>query len=171
MKARSLICMAVPVVASLALAAGPASAQTTMQVKENTPPPKPCASPVAFCGTASIAGYGSATFTDDITSVTNVSPAPCPFRSQAVSAFTYTMTDTFQLTSDGSTLVLDESGLACTPGNSQSGNTPGFPRYVSGKWKVDPASTGRFAGLTGSGTDVAHLAGASVSGVYSGTLG
>jgi hypothetical protein len=162
---------------SLAFTAS-ASAQTAFQasVTANTPKPKPCSNP-GFCGTADIAGYGPATYTTIVTSETNVSSAPCPppFPPGSSSAFAYTMTDTFQLLSDGSTLVVDESGLVCTPGNSQAGITPAgsFPAYASASWTVDTTQppTGQFAGLTGSGTDAGHSAGAHLSLIYSGTLG
>jgi hypothetical protein len=167
------------IVVAVALAfTAAASAQTTFQadVDANTPPPKVCSNS-GFCGSASIAGYGSATFTSNITNVIQVANAPCspPSGSPALpqgsmNDFTYTMTDTFHF-SDGN-LVIDESGLACVPGHNESGaHAGGDPRFVSGTWTVDSTSTGQFAGLTGSGTDLAHLAGGSVSGIYSGTLG
>lgn len=99
---------------------------------------------------------------------------PAPARTELTSLFTYTATTTFKLLSDGSTLVLDEGGLLCVPGNSSSNAPPqsrGFPFYVNNSsWTVDPVSTGQFSGLTGSGTDAARGAGAKLSGTYSGTL-
>ena len=101
------------------------------------------------------------------TSTTPVSSA-CP-TTGLVSAFTYQATTTFEL-SDGSTLVLNESGLVCAPGNSQSAppQSFGFPEYATSSWTVTSAS-GAFSGLTGAGTDALRAAGANNSGTYSGT--
>jgi hypothetical protein len=154
---------------------GPASAQTQLSfqatVKGNTPPPKPCPT-TTFCGSASIAGYGPATWTLNAISTTPAS-GPCPYGPPAfVSDFTYTATTTFELVSGGGTLVLDETGLVCAPGNSASAppQSLGFPEYASSSWTVDSLSNGQFSGLTGSGTDALHAAGAHFSGTYSGTL-
>jgi hypothetical protein len=174
---RCLIVLSALVVALSLAFTGVASAQSFQaSVKANTPPPKPCPT-TTFCGSASIAGYGPATWTLTATTTT-VSPAPCPppFRNGLVSTFTYTATTTFDLLSGDGTLVLDESGLVCAPGNSASAQAPtpskGFPEYASNSsWTVDPLSNGVFGGLTGSGTDALQAAGAHFSGTYSGTLG
>jgi hypothetical protein len=154
---------------------GVASAQTPISfeasVKGNTPPPKPCPT-TTFCGSANIAGYGAASWTLNALSTTPAS-GPCPYGPPAfVSDFTYTATTTFTLLSGGGTLVLDESGLVCAPGNSASApaQSRGFPEYAMSSWTVDPLSSGQFSGLTGSGSDALHAAGAHFSGTYSGTL-
>ena len=160
-------------VVALSLAfAGAASAQTSFQATVNgiNPKPKPPC-PTTFCGTASIAGYGPATWTLNAISTTPVSSA-CP-STGLVSAFTYQATTTFELLSDGSTLVLNETGLVCAPGNSSSAppQSFGFPEYAkNSSWTVESGS-GQFGGLTGAGTDALHAAGARISGTYSGTLG
>jgi hypothetical protein len=154
---------------------GAASAQTEISfqasVNANTPPSKPCPT-TTFCGSASIAGYGPATWTLNAISTTPTS-GPCPYGPPAfVSDFTYTAITTFELVSGGGTLVLDESGLVCAPGNSASAppQSHGFPEYASSSWTVDSLSNGQFSGLAGSGTDALHAAGAHFSGTYSGTL-
>jgi hypothetical protein len=143
-----------------------ASAQTTVpfQASVNAINQKPMSCPQGICGSANIAGYGAATWTADVTSVTSVS-------SECLS---YTATTTFTLASDGSKLVLDENGLGCGPGNSLNTPTPkafGVPLDINGSWTVDTAdSTGQFNGLTGNGTDTLSQNGARHNGTYSGTL-
>jgi hypothetical protein len=161
------------VLAALSLAfTGTASAQTAFQASikgTNTLPSGGCSSGAFYCGTANIAGYGTASWDWHITSITIV---------QTSCGTIYTATVDFRLSSDGSTLVLNESGNACVPGNAGAGffaegaKAYGHPNYPNGTWTVDTAdSTGQFAGLSGSGTDALHGAGAHVDGSYSGTLG
>jgi hypothetical protein len=152
---------------------GAASAQPAFQatVKGISPKTKPCAT--TFCGTASIAGIGPATWTINVPdNGTTPASGPCPYGPPAlVKAFTYTATTTFTL-SDGSTLVLNESGLVCAPGNSQSAppQSFGFPEYANSSWTVEGTPTGQFEGLAGAaGTDALHAAGAQISGTYSET--
>jgi hypothetical protein len=150
--------------------AGAASAQTAFKASVNGISPKgkpPCAT--TFCGTASIAGLGPATWAINAISTTPVNAA-CP-SAGLVSAFTYQATTTFEL-SDGSTLVVNESGLVCAPGNSASAPPQSFgvPEYAkNSSWTVQSA-TGQFSGLSGgAGTDALHADGARISGSYSGT--
>lgn len=162
--ARHLLLLPALVVALSLTFAGAASAQTSFQATVNgiNPKPKPPC-PTTFCGTASIAGYGTATWTINAISTTTVSSA----------CFSYQATTTFELLSDGSTLVLNETGLVCAPGNSSSAppQSFGFPEYAkNSSWTVESGS-GQFSGLTGAGTDALHAAGARISGTYSGTLG
>jgi hypothetical protein len=162
--ARHLLLLPALVVALSLAFAGAASAQTSFQATVNgiNPKPKPPC-PTTFCGTASIAGYGPATWTINAISTTTVSSA----------CFSYQATTTFELLSDGSTLVLNETGLVCAPGNSSSAppQSFGFPEYAkNSSWTVESGS-GQFSGLTGAGTDALHAAGARISGTYSGTLG
>lgn len=162
--------------AALSLAfAGTASAQTSFQASTtftDTRPTGPCSNGANLCGTANIAGYGAATWNFYTTNDTAV-VSPC--------GSSYTATTDFTLVSDpNSMLVVDESGSLCGLGHdgaayrgyfNQGPQANGFPFEIVGKWTVDPASTGQFAGLTGSGTDQVHVAGAHADGSYSGTLG
>lgn len=162
--------------AALGLAfTGTASAQTSFQASGTstfTRPAGPCANGAYLCGTANIAGYGAATWNFYTTNSTSV-VSPC--------GSSYTATTDFTLVSDpNSTLVLDEGGSLCGLGHdgaayrgyfNEGSKAYGFPFEIVGSWTVDPASTGQFAGLTGSGTDLVHVAGAHAASSYSGTLG
>jgi hypothetical protein len=149
---------------------GAASAQTAVQADvtaKSTRPSPPCGA--AFCGTANIAGYGAASWNWHLTGYTPV---------QSSCDTTYAATSDFTLASDGSTLVLNESGYICVPGKNGNGsfkegsNAFGHPSYVYGTWTVDTVdSTGQFAGMSGSGTDALHGAGAHADGSFTGTLG
>jgi hypothetical protein len=164
------------ILAALSLAfAGAASAQTSFQASTTftgTRPAGPCSNGAYICGTANIAGYGAATWNLYVTGNTNV-PSPC--------GSTYSATTYFTLVSDpASTLVLDESGTLCGLGHdgaayrgyfNEGSKAFGHPFTIVGSWTADPASTGQFLGLAGSGTDLVHLAGADAAGTYAGTLG
>lgn len=156
---------AVPVVIALVVgcmlaSAGTAAAQSAFQanVTGTTTKPNPCPNGAFFCGTAAT-NLGPADWTFTLTSLT---VSVCD---------TYTATVTFQL-SDTSTLVLNESGTACGPGKSNlsnaSANSYGHPGDATGRWTVQSAD-GLFSGMTGTGTDALHFAGAHVSGSYTGT--
>src|SRR5262249_26333412 len=89
---------------------GTASAQTAFQADVKTTgtlPAGPCSNGAFYCGTANIAGYGAASWNWFLTSVT---------LSQTSCDTTYTATTDFTLSSDGSTLVVNESGPVCLPG-------------------------------------------------------
>jgi hypothetical protein len=162
--------------AALSLAfTGTASAQTSFQTSvtwTGTLPAGPCSNGAYICGTAKIAGYGAATWNFYVTGNTN-DFSPC--------GSTYTATTYFTLVSDpGSTLVLDEGGSLCGLGHDgaayrgyfyNGSKAYGHPFEIVGSWTVDPASTGQFGGLAGSGTDLVHVAGAHAAGSYSETLG
>lgn len=167
---------AVSAVALLSFAfAGSASAQTTsFQASVTgtlTRPSGGCSNGAYVCGTAEIAGYGDATWSVYVTGNTDV-VSPCGSTYQAQTDFT--------LASDsGSTLVLDESGDLCGLGHDGAayrgyfagGSSDfGHPFAVVGNWTVDTSSTGVFAGLNGSGTDLMNIAGAHTAGSYSGTF-
>jgi hypothetical protein len=154
---------------------GTASAQTSFQASvtsTQTLPAGPCPNGAYICGTANIAGYGAATWNFYVTGNTNV-VSPC--------GSTYTATTYFTLVSDpGSTLVLDEGGNLCGLGHdgaayrgyfNNGSKAYGHPFAIVGSWTVDPASTGQFGRLAGSGTDRVHVAGAHFAGSYGGTLG
>lgn len=164
------------VVGALSLAfAGPASAQTPFQASvtsTRTLPAGPCSNGAFICGTANIAGYGAASWDLYVTGFTSI-PSPC--------GSTYTATTDFTLASDpGSTLVLDEGGSLCGLGHdgaayrgyfAEGSKAFGHPFAFVGSWTVDPASTGQFFGLAGSGTDLVNVEGAQAAGSYSGALG
>jgi hypothetical protein len=161
--------------AALSLAfTGTASAQTSFQASvtfTGTLPAGPCANGAYLCGTANIAGYGAATWDFYTTSSTGV---------YSRCGSTYTATTYFTLVSDpGSTLVVDESGSLCGLGHdgsayrgyfNEGSKAFGHPFEIVGSWAIDSAS-GQFAGLTGSGTDQVHVAGAHAAGSYTSTLG
>ena len=162
--------LAVTAAASLAFTEA-ASAQTAFQadVTATGPAPAgPCSNGAFFCGTATIAGYGAASWNFYVTGVTVI---------QTSCGSTYTATTDFTL-ADGSTLVVNESGYLCGPGTDANGyfkegpKALGHPYDAYATWTVDTAdSTGQFAGLAGSGTDTLHVAGARASGSYTGALG
>jgi hypothetical protein len=161
--------------AALSLAfTGTASAQTSFQASvtfTGTLPAGPCPNGAFFCGEANIAGYGAASWNFYVTSSTSV-VSPC--------GSTYTATTDFTLVGDpGSTLVVDEGGPLCGLGHDgaaingyfkEGSKAFGHPFKIVGSWTVDPASTGQFGGLTGSGTDLVNVAGAHAGGSYSGAL-
>jgi hypothetical protein len=169
--ARLILASALVVALSLAFT-GAASAQTPFQATVSatqTLPAGPCSNGAFFCGTANLAGYGGASWNFYVTSTTPV-PSSC--------GSSYTATTEFTLAGDpGSTLVLDESGPLCAPGNDgaaffkEGAKAYGHPFTIVGSWSVDPTSTGQFAGLSGSGTDLVKTAGAHAAGSYSGALG
>lgn len=169
---RHLILLPALVAAASLAFTGAASAQTTFQagVASTVPiPAGPCSNGAFYCGTANIAGYGTATWNFYLLGYT-ISQTSC--------GSTYTATTDFTLASDGSTLVVNESGPICGPGKDAAGyfkegpNAEGHPNYPYGTWTVDTAdSTGQFAGLSGSGSDALHAAGAHASGSYAGSLG
>ena len=171
---RGLIVLPALVVALSLAFTGAASAQTAFQASVNgiNPKPKPPCAPTitsppraaVFCGSASIAGYGPVVWTLNATPTSPVISG----------CFNYSGTTTFELLGGGGTLVLDETGQACAPGNSgassASANSFGHPTYATASWMVDPASTGQFEGVTRAGTDTLHAAGAQLMGTYTGTL-
>jgi hypothetical protein len=142
--------------------AGAASAQTGFHatISSVTPKHKPCPSGEALCGTA-ITPYGPAAW--------SFAPAEETLISAACAA--YTANVTFVL-GDGSTLVLDENGTACQPGNALSAPggaiSYGNPFTLNGHWTVESAD-GRFGSVSGAGTDALHTAGARVTGTYAQT--
>jgi hypothetical protein len=143
---------------------GVASAQAPFQADvtfTRTLPAGPCSNGAFICGRANIAGYGAASWNLYVTGFTSI-PSPC--------GSTYTATTDFTLASDpGSTLVLDEAGSLCGLGPdgaayrgyfAEGSKAFGHPFAFVGNWNVDPASTGQFFGLGGSGTDLVNVAGA-----------
>jgi hypothetical protein len=149
-----------------------ASVTSTLLRGGGTLPSGACSNGAYSCGTASIAGYGAASWNLYVINNTNV-PSSC--------GSTYAATTYFTLASDpSSTLVLDEGGSLCGLGHdgaayrgyfAEGSKAYGHPFAIVGSWTVDPASTGQFAGLGGSGTDRVNVAGAHAAGSYNGTLG
>jgi hypothetical protein len=79
------------------------------------------------------------------------------------------------LTFPTGTLVLDETfQTISTPGQSGSSNQPGHalghPSSAQFTWTVDPASSGSFAGASGTGTDTQDVAGSEGQGVLAGMI-
>ncbi len=174
LKPRLMLLPALVVALSLTFT-GAASAQAPFQASVSSTATLPggfCANGAFYCGTANIAGYGAARWDWYVLGFTGA-PGACGSTYQAMTEFT--------LASDpGSTLVVDEQGNLCGLGDDGAayrgyfaGGPKDFgrPYAIVGNWTVDPASTGQFAGLSGSGTDLVNTAGANVAGSYSGTLG
>ena len=169
---RRLVPLPVVVLAVGLAFAGTASAQTAFQanVKGTGSVHDTCLvdqTETDICGTADIAGYGTGSWGLLPTSL-NFVPSSCDS--------TYTATDEF--TVGNSTLTLNERGYGCGPGKNGNGFFMGAdhkrqgPNVLHGTWTVDTAaSTGQFAGLSGSGTDLLKSAGAHNLGSYIGTLG
>jgi hypothetical protein len=152
----------------LAATIGAASAETILVnstvLGHVTRPSGGCPPPAHLCGGAAIDGFGRAEYFVFFSSfVPDADDAACG---------DYAATATFEL-GDGSTLVLDESGVSCGPdGSFLKGplfTAYGNPRSWSGTWEVQSA-TGQFDGLTGSGAVSGLTAGAAVKATYKGTL-
>lgn len=141
-------------------AAASAQAGFEASISAVNPKPQPCPNGEFSCGTV-VTGYGPAAWAFTVTSDMQTSSA-CGVYQAAV---------TFVL-GDGSTLVLDESGTVCGPGNSLSAprslKSYGNPFTIIGSWTVQNAS-GQFQSLTGAGTDTLKTAGAQISGTYTPT--
>lgn len=170
----AMLASALGVALTLALT-GAASAQTPFQATASsteTMPAGPCSNGAYICGTADLAGYGTASWNMYVTNSVAV-PTAC--------GSSYSATTQFTLASDpASILVLDEAGSLCGLGHdgaayrgyfSEPSQAYGHPFAIVGDWSVDPASTGQFFGLAGSGTDLVKIAGAYFAGSYTGTLG
>jgi hypothetical protein len=131
------------------------------KVKGQVKKPVGCQDGAFGCGETTIDGFGSAEYLFFLTG----------FEPTSSSCGDYTAIATFTL-ADGSTLTLDEAGTVCGPGNSffsTSGANWGNPIDASGTWVVQDG-TRQFSGMTGSGTDTIHNAGAHASAIYTGTL-
>jgi hypothetical protein len=149
------------------IAIGPgASAQTTaFRAEFDGPSPKPAGCPdgAFVCGHGDVAGFGTADYGYFLDSFARVS----------ASCASYIATVSIALT-DSSTLTLEEAGTVCGPGGSffpqpAPGGSYGNPVNGNGTWEVQSA-TGQFAGVTGSGTDTFHSAGAHFTASYVGNL-
>jgi hypothetical protein len=136
-------------VAALALAiAGTASGSTIQRFQatfhdvafQNT-----CTPPIVFCGSGVVAGYGQASIVVRVTRNVPIAGTDC----NAVAGIRWITLD------DGSgTFVSTFTGERCPLGDGGHANRVDF------EWTADPnASTGVFAGATGTGTGVNTTAG------------
>jgi hypothetical protein len=158
---RVLLLSALSIGVSVGIAArASAQAPFTAGITSVLPKPDPCPGNAFLCGTA-ITNYGPATWT-----LVPISDAKVSYDCGVYEAAT-----TFAL-EDGSMLVLDEKGTLCQPGNALSAPgaavSYGNPFSFDGSWTVVSAE-GRFAPVTGSGTDALKTAGARATGSYSQT--
>jgi hypothetical protein len=136
-----------------------AAFQFTVKYTSGVPASKPCDH--VQCGEGTVVGFGDATSTVDLTSVSG--PVA------GTSCFLATVDETITLTSDGSTLRLEENGTACFPGNSLRAPFP-FPFDADGTFTVRHG-TGVFQGAKGSGTwECTNAAGDQQHCTFSGTL-
>lgn len=137
------------------------------EIDDHSTKPAGCPDGGVVCGDATIAGYGTGEYLYVLTSVT-----PLPDACDGSFAGGYTAIVTFTL-ADGSELTLDEAGHVCGPGESliAPGGLVSYGNPVEGvgAWDVAEA-TGRFAGLTGSGTDTFRSVGARIVATYIGTF-
>jgi hypothetical protein len=149
-----------PVLAPAAGAKTTAAFQWTVKYTFGVPPSKPCDH--FQCGEGTVLGFGDATSTFELTSVSG------PITG-TTNCFLLTAEETITLTSDGSTLRLEEPGTACLPGNSIQ---PPFPLPVDAEGTFSVRhGTGVFQGAKGSGTfDCTMAAGDQQHCSFSGTL-
>jgi hypothetical protein len=148
-----------PVLAPAAGAKTTVAFQFTVKYTSGVPASKPCGH--GQCGEGAVVGFGDATSIADITSVSEIPGTSC---------FLATVDETMTLTSDGSTLLLEETGTACFPGNSLHAVKFAFPFDAEGTFTVRHG-TGVFQGAKGSGTwECTMLAGDQQHCTYSGTL-
>ena len=117
-----------------------------------------------FCGAGSLQGFGQGTQLTEFTSFEPIDGTSCA-----------DVTVVQTITVAGGTLVLDEAGLFCSPGNSDgahwSPSSYGHPHNLQVAYVVDgAASTGVFSGATGSGDESVQIAGDTATSNLSGTL-
>jgi hypothetical protein len=165
---RAAAFLVVGLVATVAFAALPASAKTTVafsaEFKETFGRASSKTCTHFLCGVGTVAGFGSATSAFDLTAFAPIEGTNCADL-EAVRVIT--------LGSDGSTLTLDEVGTVCFPG--QSFFTPGSqvsfgnPAEIETTWTV-ARGTGVFRGAKGSGTDSNQNAGDAGHSTLTGSL-
>ena len=123
---------------------------------------KPCEH--FLCGTGTVQGFGAATSEYDITGFEPIEGTSCA---------DLTAVRVITLVGDGSTLTLDDTGVVCFPGASNS--TPGSlvsfgnPGRFEGTFEVS-GGTGVFEGASGSGTSLFRAAGDSGHASLDGTI-
>jgi hypothetical protein len=165
---RATMLVAVGLVATTLFAALPAQAKTTVafsaEFKETFGRASSKSCEHFFCGVGTVAGYGAATSTFDLTDFAPIEGTNCA-DFEAVRVIT--------LVSDGSTLTLDEVGTVCFPGQSffTKGAQVSFgnPARIEATWTVD-RGTGVFRNAKGSGTDINTNSGDEGHSSLSGTL-
>jgi hypothetical protein len=118
-----------------------------------------CRFPTVFCGSGTVAGFGSATSTVLLTSIAPVPGSDC----RALTAVR-----TISLDNGSGSLSLAETGTICPPNPAASG-AQGNPFTVDKNFTI-AGGTGVFAGAAGSGTDINRSAGNSQVSEISGTL-
>ena len=120
----------------------------------------PFSPPQVFDGVGTVAGYGAATSTANLTGPLVKIPGTDCVAIKAVRTITM---------ADGSgTLTLAETGTKCPP-SAAAADAVGKPYTVAKTYTIS-GGTGIFAGATGSGTDINRSAGNSQVSVLSGTL-
>ena len=123
---------------------------------------KPCEH--FLCGTGTVQGFGAATSEYDITGFEPIEGTSCA---------DLTAVRVITLVGDGSTLTLDDTGVVCFPGASNS--TPGSlvsfgnPGRFEGTFEVS-GGTGVFESASGSGTSLFRAAGDSGHASLDGTI-
>ena len=123
---------------------------------------KPCEH--FLCGTGTVQGFGAATSEYDITGFEPIEGTSCA---------DLTAVRVITLVGDGSTLTLDDTGVVCFPGASNT--TPGSlvsfgnPGRFDGTFEVS-GGTGVFEGASGSGTSLFRAAGDSGHASIDGTI-
>ena len=137
-----------------------AAFQWTVKYTFGVPASRPCDH--FQCGEGTVVGFGDATSTVELTSVSG------PIGG-TTNCFLVTADETITLTSDGSTLRLEEPGTGCLPGNSIKAPFP-LPVDAEGTFTVKHGS-GVFQGAKGSGTfECKMAAGDQQHCTFSGTL-
>jgi hypothetical protein len=116
---------------------------------------EPCP-PNEFCGVGELVGYGKATITILDETFDEIPDSPC---------LAVTRVEAIDLIGSDDELVLDEEGTFCPPGSSGDShagpNSYGHPGFWRLDYEIDGgASSGIFAGATGSGNERFHSAGA-----------
>jgi hypothetical protein len=156
----TLLVLAGPMFAPAAGAKTTVAFQFTVKYTFGGPASKPCDH--FQCGEGTVVGFGDATSTVELASISG------PIAG-TTSCFVVTTDETITLTSDGSTLLLEEEGTACLPGNSIQAPFP-FPVDADGTFTVMHGN-GVFRGAKGGGTlDCTMAAGDQQHCAFSGTL-
>jgi hypothetical protein len=156
---------------ALALPASAAAATTSFSgtLLIHLPPkasqPFPCAGP-GICGAGTLQGLGAVQITIDDEQFTPIPDTDCFYDQR---------TETIDVLDGSGTIVLDSTGIVCTPGASggapKSPNSYGNPAFFDLTFTVDGAnSTGAYHGATGSGTDSFQFAGATGVWMLAGTI-
>jgi hypothetical protein len=110
----------------------------------------------AFCGVGSLTGYGKATITILDESFEQIEGSPC---------LAITRVEEIDLLDGRGTLVLDGTGTFCRPGGSGDSNAGSSSYGSPGRFALTAtvdgaASTGAFAGMTGTVHETMNVAGA-----------